>query len=163
VSLPAEIRSIKGHWSGEPTVDAYLADDPKRVPIPVEVSSKADSWGQSIRIKASEKGNRSTLWVRVRLPETPELAGKTLALRIRLGVTYPKAANAGFETIQDSFAYKAELDVASPGAGRTYLLAWWLGMACGGGFGLLLAGYLIYLANARAKQVTPTHVYPIDE
>jgi hypothetical protein len=161
--LPAQITSIKGHWSGEATVDAYLSDDPKREPIPLTVSSRSDSWGKSIRVKASEKGNRSTLWVRVGLPQASELAGKSITLHVRLMATYPRAVGAGFETVQEPYSYKAELDVASAGAGGTYVLVWWLGVLCGGGLGLLLSGYLIYLARGRARQAQPTQVYPIEE
>jgi hypothetical protein len=158
--LPTKISSVKGYWNAAATVEATRADEPN-VSIPVQASSKNASWGNSISAKSSEKDSSSTLWISLRLPPGQDLAGKVLNLKLNLAVTYPKASPDGtrFDTRQQTVSETASLRLAAPKAGALYTRMWWMGILGGGGFGLIVALYLISTANAGKKQALPTSIY----
>jgi hypothetical protein len=72
------------------------------------------------------------LWARIHLPNDPSLAGKTLELQIDMTVAYPSwRRDNTFATVQEQHSRTATLVLSRPGAGRDYLIVWWLSVIGG--------------------------------
>jgi hypothetical protein len=161
--LPDSISSVKGFWSGAASVSASLADSPNEPAFQVAAVTNNTNWGNNIRVKSSEKYSSSRLWVTLRLPDRPDLAGKKLQFTIDLKVNYPMMMGANFVNQQGAFNRTGELRLATPGAGKEYNQLWWLGVLGGGGLLLAMNLGLIGAANALKRQALPTNVYTVQE
>jgi hypothetical protein len=160
--LPDSISSIKGMWSGSATVTAQAAGD-NAAPITLGATTKSDGWGNTISAKSSEKNSSSSLWVRMKIPNDPNLAGKTLDCKIALDVRFPAVQiDNSFADVQKHFTHDARLTLAAPGAGRQYTTLLYAGMS-GGGM-LVLSTCLVLMARAKVlgRQANPTRVYPCE-
>jgi hypothetical protein len=164
VYFPDKIQSIKGYWKGKPyAVVANAAEVGLRNPA-LSARSKDNVWGNKIEAKSDETASRSTLWAEITVPDEAELAGKTLAVRLRMDTSYPRMrGNDRFEEVRQRFQHQAELYLASPHAGQQYRLAWWVG-GLGGAAAVVLASlWLMRVSRSLRKQANPTRVIAMDE
>jgi hypothetical protein len=159
VYFPQSISSIKGYWSGQATALVVNAAE-VGLPTPqLTASSQQSTWGNTISAKSSEKYSRSRLWARVKLPPAGDLAGKTLQIKMNLGVSYPTMKGGGFENQQQPFSHTADLRLAAANAGGRYR-AWWWGGLLGGAVLVLLPGILLAkLADAFRQRALPTNIF----
>jgi hypothetical protein len=158
VYLPRSIKSIKGYWRAQGTLEVRDLSNPN-VFIPAQASSQADNWGASIHAKSSEKDKFSRLWVRVHLPPNSDLSGKTIEVKIDLDVQYPQVAGNIFNTVTEKVSHTTTLQLSSVRAGAQYRQFWWLGMGIGAGGIWLLSLLIIWNANRLRKQAPPTKAY----
>ncbi len=161
--LPDRIRSVKGYWKGIAKVQAFDAAQPNAPGVTIQASTSADSWGDSISVKSSEKDSSSHLWVRVHLPDDPKLAGKTLTCHVELAIIYPKAQGNTYDLEQQTFQRTVSLQLAPLHAGGEYVALWWAAFVGGGGLLLLGSGCLIAVAQSLKRQAPPTKIYSAEE
>ena len=85
------LTSVKGLWRANGVATVLNAAEVSPAVKTLPVASENDNWGDEISVSSDEsKEKTSTLWARVKLPDSPELVGKTLKLRIDLAVAFPK-------------------------------------------------------------------------
>jgi hypothetical protein len=129
--------------------------------LPAE--SQQHNWGPFILGKRVKVEN-SPLWARVSMPEVEGLDGKNLRTQIRLDVTYPaESGGHGFQDIRQTYTHTADLHLAQPYAGLTYLVLWWGGLVIGGAL-ILFAGLLLHwLAGRRKRRALPSKLIAIGD
>jgi hypothetical protein len=156
------VTSVKGYWRG---TGGALVLNARELGLPsgttLPLVTKSDNWGNSIRVKSSEKNSRSRLWARVRLPSNADLTGKDLQLKLQLNVEYPAVIPGQvnkWAKRQDTFSQTASLRLAAPAAGATYREGWWLGMLAGSALLLLPGAGLALLAGAFRNKALPTQI-----
>lgn len=162
--FPQKISSIKGYWVGQSRAEVTNAAEVGLQQSGLPSCTNHTSWGDNIRAKSSEKSSSSTLWVGVQIPKDPNLAGKTLNLRLHLTVKYPKLmGNNHFDEVQEEFSHSALLELSSANAGSQYRNLWWFGVGGGGAVTLLMGLSLIACAGRLRKDALPTNVYTVGE
>jgi hypothetical protein len=157
--FPKKIGCVKGLWNGTATVGVANARELGLNLPTLSATTKTDSWGNTISVKSSEKNSHPRLWVRVHLPNDPNLVGKTLKLNLSLAVRYPVAQGNRFSTTQETVGHQATLQVSKAGAGKTFKSAWWACLLMGL---TLLLGCSVLLALASSsyrKQALPTSIF----
>jgi len=167
VYFDKRITSVKGYWSGSPTV-SILNWDTLGIPGPAPVltgRSKQDSWAGTITI-SSRGGTTSSplLYSYVTFPADERLAGKKLQLRINMNVRYPKLMSSNmYQDTPDTAQYDGSVTLSGVKAGTTYKSVWWLAS----GVGLLLTvigGIVLPLASSSfAKKANKTEIFAPDE
>jgi hypothetical protein len=162
IYFPNRHNSVKGYWAGTPTVKAHVLDGGNQAEFPVPATAKQDSWGTTIRVKSSEKSGSFLPWVRVTIPDRPELAGKQLETDIQLQVTYPALVGDSFQPTTETIPLKSRLQLGPAHAGRLYTNCWWIGLAAGGGVALLILGLLGQMSALRGRAL-PTKVFAAEE
>jgi hypothetical protein len=157
--FPDRISSVKGYWNAQANAQVVNANEAGLASPQLRVTSKTDSWGNSISVKSSEKNSSSRLWASVLLPRDPNLAGQTLRIKIDMMVTYPAMQGNGFENVQSSFNYTANLRLSAPQSGSQYRACWWGGMLTGLVLALLSGLLLAKLADSFKKRALPTNIF----
>jgi hypothetical protein len=160
VYMPDAINSVKGYWRGDPTVVISYDGGPKEGEK-AQASTNQNNWGSTISdVKSSEESTRSHPWVEVTLPDSAELAGKTVHCEIDLALAYPRMAEAKtFNTVDDQMQHALDIAVAPRGAGTLYNTLWWGGTAGGGALALFASLVLYYQAKSFRKRANPTQVF----
>jgi hypothetical protein len=153
-----KINSVKNYWRGQGVAHVLNAQE-VGLPATLPIVTRNDNWGNTIRVKSSEKNSRSTLWVRLPIPKQDSLAGKTLKLRLDLTVDYPAANGNRFDTRQGSFSKNTTLHLASAGAGHNYRTGWWVGVTSGLVLFLLASATLARLSDGFRKKALPTDIF----
>lgn len=160
IYMNQSINSIKGYWRGKPS--ASVRDGDRK--LTMKATTNDNSWGGTIRAKASEKSSSSTPWVAVVLPNEKKLADKTVTCDIDLAVEYPASmGSSSFATTSSKMHRTLKLDLASAGAGDVYAGLWW-GSTSGALAVVLIAGVLLVLAGRSLRsRARPTEVFSPDE
>jgi hypothetical protein len=167
VYFPVTVNSIKGMWNGTPRVALLNAGElaSTQPAPPLTATTRADSWGNTIRYESKEKNNLSPLWVRVRLPNDPALAGKTLHLRLDLDVRYPfevgsnPAGNTTFLVKEEAHTHTTFLTLSQPGAATGYLVAWWGCSTIAIGLAFLAGTVLASCSRSFRDKALPSKVF----
>jgi hypothetical protein len=160
VYFPSKITSVKGHWRGVGKAQIVNAAEIGLANSELRIESKQDNWGNSISVGSREsKTSTNTLWLRVVLPNDPNLEGKTLKLNMAINVFYPKLMGNSFEDVSESYSHTAEIRLSSAGAGGRYK-AWWWGGFVGGALLITVSSILLVrLSNGLCKLAQPTSIF----
>ncbi len=124
------IHSLQGHWTGNATATLEPLDQ-KGKSIPVQATTRSDNWGDLIRLERGEEAKRSTVWVSIRAPDEPSLAGKECRVLVLITIAYPELDLLRKDQflIKEEFVQHTEvIQLAPRGAGSTFLFAWYAGM-----------------------------------
>jgi hypothetical protein len=168
-TFPETVRSLKGKWHGDATVEVLNADELGLRDPGLRCTTAADHWGGSVGVSILENDDLASWrpWVRVYVPRSPDAGGKELRLRINLKARYP----AGYEML--AFKYKDEEQTFSTtttlrpapaaDASVTFRDVWWAGTV-GGVLWVLITGFVLrrLQLDLRAKAL-PTIVVPIKD
>lgn len=155
--LDQSISSIQGMWNGSATVHATPENGP--VENWAATTSKA-SWGRSIAVKSRDKSSNASLWVKVIVPDRPELAGKRYRLRLDLAVNYPVADGFNSFDIQTgTFGRTVDVQLNSPRAGASYARMRWFGLLIGGGVFFVGLWIIFRMGQAYKHLALPTAAY----
>jgi hypothetical protein len=167
--LPDSITSVNQLWHGTAVVEASVAGNPNQGAFKVPAFTKTDSWQRGIplfkdhggRFGSRMSGNTTApLWVSLRLPDRPDLVGKTLDLKIDLEVIFPvEVAPLLYRDHKRSIHQTLELRLASANAAKEYNKLWWLGVLGGSTMLLAMNFVLIGMAKALRRQGSATSVY----
>ena len=151
IYMTEQITSIKGYWRGSPKAVVYDAASAGKK-FAVIATTEHNDWGSSISAKSSEKNSKKTPWVRVALPDDPDLAGKSLMCDIDLEVAYPAAVDSSsFRTYSSNLRRSVQLHLAaSIRAGEMYNGWWWKGTVLA--MGMVSACGLLLIRSARQFQ-----------
>ena len=156
------VSSIKGYWNGAGTVLARNTDElgVESDAFPVIPHHDYSSGGR-LSWKSSERSDSSNVYAEIKIPDAPQLAGKTAVLEIAMDLKTPQFKSSSAYTEQgQSFTLSKRLAIAARGAGQRYMLVWWAGMI--GGLVLqLLAGFILSMHSDRLKKGLPTQLLPI--
>jgi hypothetical protein len=160
--FPQTINTVKGLWYG--TASATVVND-KELGLPnngVQAETSTATWGNTISVKAGERHQTTSLWARIIVPALPNPQGKTMRVHIKLQVTYPTMrGNDKFDVVQNTVDHTETLVLATPGAGRTFILLWLVG-GMGGACLVLAAGLILFFRARQLKsRARPTRVYPL--
>jgi hypothetical protein len=160
--LDDQINSVQGRWNGKATAEVANAGRVGADKAALHATTSQESWG-SLIIGKSTSNRSSTPWVRVEMPEGPQLGGQELQIDLRLDATYPASKGAlSFADEHQSFTKTATVRLAStPHAGAIYER---LGFGAGAGGVLLggLAGLLLWVLGKRlGKLAHPPKTLPI--
>src|SRR5207245_2234123 len=118
-----EIRSVQGRWRGNPEVKVLNAAEVGAPPT-LTGAGRADSWGDEIRVKPSEKNLSGGLSARLKVPNNPALGGKTLRVKVTMNVMYPSAeGNSRFLNRTTTVSREFTLRLAEAKALRDYRTA----------------------------------------
>jgi len=160
--FPRTIHTVKGLWHGNASAQALNAAELGLANDLVYAETSTSTWGTTISVKAGEKHQTTSLWARIVVPDVANSQGKSLRVRIKLHVTYPTMrGNDNFDVVQNSFEHTETLVLATPGAGRTFILLWSLG-GIGGACLVVASGIILYIRARRLKyRARPTRVYPL--
>lgn len=162
--LPVSFASVKGYWVGRPNATAQNADELGLGNGRMQSYSHGNAWGDSIRAKSSEKSQNVRPWIKIDIPDQPDLAGKRLVVKLDLEVDYPALQGGNqFQVQTQSFTHTTEIQLASPQAGMLYRDAFWYGNLGGGAAIILACICLIYQAKALKKRALPTAIIPLQE
>lgn len=157
------IETVKGLWRGEARAEALNATELQLPNATIAAQSATTTWDPSLQISNIDKASTPRPWIKIIVPQVPEPAGKTLAVKLDLKVTYPAAAKDGkaLEDRQKGLQHTAPLVLSEAGAGRTYVMMWWVTMllACGAAG---LVGVILVLRAQRLKaSALPTRVFSL--
>lgn len=162
LQMPETINSVKGIWNGDASVQVA---NPKDLPAGDQrftASTNKGSWGGTIRVKSSEKNSRSTPYVDITAPANPALAGKTVELKTKVVVTYPKMLGSGYSDSRSTFERSVSVKLAPPGAGATYKTMW--GVTLSAGILLItVLGILTWRAVGGTSRNTQSRLIPIEQ
>lgn len=156
VPLKTSLSSVGGYWRGNPTVKVLNATE-TGAPNRLAAYSDSDGWGKVLHVKDGKSPLEPIQpWVKVVVPQDPNLGGKSLRLQVALTVSYPVEARKGGNHAEQSSTVQQEVEVhlAEPGAELLHKEAWSSGVGVGlggcflGGLGLLI---LCRLLKAQAK------------
>jgi hypothetical protein len=162
IYFPHKVTSLKSHWRATATATVLNAQELGLKSDQIPARSKQDFWGSFISTKSSEKNSRSSVWVRITLPESDALEGKALDLKIDAVATFPTmSAGNTFEERQETFETRSSVKVVAAGAASSYTKTFWGGMAAGLALFILSSGRLIALASALKKQGNPYVALPM--
>jgi hypothetical protein len=163
IYFPDQISSIKGYWKGQPTVSVTNAQELGLAEATLPATSEDDHWG-SVMMGKHVSPKNAQLWARVSLPESENLAGETLQMKIALDVAYPaKTGMFGFQEVRQGFAHATELRLASALAGFMYQVVWWGSLLIGAGLIVLAELFLYRSAKGRKRSALASRVVPITD
>ena len=137
VYFDRDIKSLKGMWYGNVTVTATTADAPEQL-VGFRGKSKQSSWGDTISGK-SVSNETHKMWVEVTVPNTAELAAKSVTVNMEVNARFPFEQDGGFNDTSDTFAHTQTLLLSSAGGGTIYWQSWM--------YGQLGAAALIFIAG----------------
>jgi hypothetical protein len=159
VYFPDKISSIKKYWSSQTRV-AVLNGAEAGNPV-ITSPAKPQDWGDKITVSSKETKNGSpSLWTRLQIPPDPSLAGKTLKLKIDMGVIYPAMMGGDRFGEQNTVVTKTvDLNLSSSGAGRLYKLSFWLGFLGGTALVLIAGALLPMFCNQFAQKAYETSIF----
>jgi hypothetical protein len=160
--IPRTINTVKGLWYGNASATVLNDKELGLQSNMVQAETSTATWGNTISVKSGEKHQTTSLWARIIVPAVPNPQGKTMRVHIKLHVTYPTMrGNDNFDIVQGTFDHTETLILATPGAGRTFILLWALGGL--GGACLVVGSGLILVIRARQlkSRARPTRVYPL--
>jgi hypothetical protein len=130
--------------------------------VPVaDASTKDSSWGNTITGKSVSNATNK-MWANVHFPDDPRWAGKTLNLDLSVQATYPYEAGGGFDNASRKYRHRADVTLSTPGAGKLYQQAWWMGQV---GVVLLVvvsAAVLLGACKSLRQRANPTAVAPVE-
>jgi hypothetical protein len=157
-----KITSVKGYWKGTPTIQVLNAQELGLTTNTLSGISKADDWGQTIRIGSKEsKTGTHTLWARVLLPADTRLENQTLKLRITMAVNYPQLQG-NDRWVPDNMTtrpYEKTLQLSSANAGSRFRTSWWGGFLSGACLIVVPSIMLRRLSAAMRKRAQPTRIF----
>ncbi len=166
VWLKHQVRSVKGYWRGRAFSTVLNDQELGLADNQIPTTTRDNDWGNTISVKSSERDNSATIWVRLHLPDRPELAGKKVKVHIKLVGEYPQmdpADHNKFLVHPLDANEVVEFHLAAPRAGFLLSAFWWLS-TLGTGLAFTLAGsYFLLRARALAACALPTQVIPLDE
>jgi hypothetical protein len=132
--------SVKGLWRGKCTAWTLNERELGLGPVPLKVTTNQDMWGNVIWFDQGKESNNSVdPWVEVRVPDSPQIAGKRLDVRAELIAEFPVWHFNHFDNEQRTLTRTAALQIAAtPGAGAIYRKLWHGGaFAAAAGLGLM--------------------------
>jgi hypothetical protein len=174
VYFPDSVTSIKGLWSARASASLINEEElglarpgivePKRLPAPppplLPARSRTETWGGTLHFKSSEKDKSSRLWAYVRLPDKPDLVGKTLDIRVELDVSYPVYMDANRGVLKSMhYSHRLPLTVSPGRAADTYVRTWWFGFLAGLSLTLTCGAFLAAASRRFRKMALPTRVF----
>jgi hypothetical protein len=159
IYFPQSLSSLNGLWRGTPTVEVL---NYRELGLPdgrLQATSNQAVWGQAIFINSKQPASQvSRLWANPRLPDNPDLAGKTLVLKMSLTIDYPLQKGPGWMPAQETVTHTTAVELAPRGAGHTYCILWWVGFLTGSLL-LLLSGALLAVLSASFRRLAlPTKI-----
>ena len=162
--FPDKITSVKGFWSGQPTVQVDNWQDLGLASPALRATSKSDNWGGTIRIGSKEsKTSTNTVWVKVQLPQGAGLEGKTLRLKMGLDVRYPELQKQGgkdsYQDVSRGLTHTAGIRLSSAKAGERYRSWWWGGMITGAALLVVASVLVARLSSALRQKALPTDIF----
>jgi hypothetical protein len=164
IYFPEKVQSVKGYWTGTALAEVANWQELGLGSARLTADTRQANWGESISVKSSEKNSNSSLWVRVQVPPTPDLAGKTMKVQMKLAVSFPAMSGGNnYENKSAAYSHTADIKLASPGAGAEYKSLWWTGSLGGGTLLLATNVWLAFLAGGLRNLALPTKVTAIDQ
>ncbi len=156
------IRSVNSKWVGGAEVTIANREELGLPPsIAFTGESSRDHWGNTISGKnVSNKTNR--MWVKIKAPGDPSLAGKTFDLDVSVNAAFPLAEGNTFTNESQQFNESTRLQLASPGAGKTYKQAWWIGQLAVIGLTIAACTLVLTLAGNFAKRGNPHEIVEVN-
>jgi hypothetical protein len=167
VWFPHSLRSIKGYWRAV-ALNAMVANPQElgNIPNQISVTTRDTDWGNNISVKSGERDNSASIWIRLHVPNRPELIGKKLKVQVNLTAAFPVVDPANrnkFIVQQMPVNHTVEIDLAAPRAGFLVSAFWWIGIL-GGAMAFSLAGaFFMVRASTLSRFGLPTRVIPLDE
>jgi hypothetical protein len=164
VTMNSKMDTVSGLWRGTPEVTVLNPEEVGGLKN-LTASSNHATWGNSMRIRSSEKHMNVNPWVKLNLPNDPALTGKTIKLRVMLSVNYPSAHTIGsgktFRPVADKFGKTVTIVVANT-ADHQQAQGVWLGCCLGGLLASLLGGCgFVLLAVHLRSRAEPSEVIPL--
>src|SRR5262249_29537012 len=124
--------TIEGLWTGTATARVANAAEVGMANPRLEAGTRQEDWGDRIRAPRHSKTVDSRPWVTVFIPNEAELSGKTLRIVAEIDATYPVyKERLYFETRDVGLSQESTVVLGTPGAGRLYMTAWWIGVMGG--------------------------------
>jgi hypothetical protein len=159
-----DIVSINGKWKGH-EIAAYVtnADKLGTAQPRLTATTKSESWGTTISGK-SVSNSTNKMYLDVKFPAEPDLAGKELALNMQVRTVYPHGVgNDAFQDESKVFKHATTVTMGPAGSGTKLYRAWWEGELMAASF--LIVSLLVALkacASLRGDAV-PTTVFQADD
>ncbi len=163
--LSDSITSVKGLWQGKATALVLNAADVGLANPVLPARTSNQTWGDKISVgKRDSKTSSFRPWAAITVPQADGLKGKTLRVRINLSVTYPALLGDNqFDIQTKDLKHTAELVLAGPAAGGTFVRLWWTVGLGGALLVLLFGGCLALQAHLLRSRALPTRLSPYDE
>jgi hypothetical protein len=153
----ANVESLSGLWRGQATVQVVNAEELGIAPTLI-ASSSAEMW-PAFRGKIRASNKKADIYLKMALPDNPELAGKTLELKASLVVTFPstsqgKVVDANTLTLNRDVT----LHLTSGQAAIAFREAWSIGSTAGL-IASIFGGIVLWsLARGLRAQANPSEV-----
>jgi hypothetical protein len=153
VFFPESVQSVQGLWSGRADAELLNARELGLDQGELEATTHQATWPGVIRFDQNRSRTYSVgPWADVRIPDSPQLNGKEVRVKVDVVATYPADRGTHFVNEQHAFTQTVVIHLADrPGAGRLYVM-----LANGGTFGgalwLLLMGLLLALAGRSFRR-----------
>jgi hypothetical protein len=144
--FPERVDSLQGLWDGRAEAELLNAQEVGVVQRRLSTDTGHARWGNELHFKNDERRRAPHPWVLVYVPDSPELSGKDLRVKLDLVATYPADHGAHFIEEQRNFTATPVIRLADrPGAGAVYA-ALCRGGTLGGALWLLLMSLVLALA-----------------
>jgi hypothetical protein len=133
IYFPQTVRSAEGHWRATPTVEVQSEEIAGLPDAQVHATSANDQWGATI----SGSGNNPPtnkhvrLWMKVQIPDAPDLSNNRLPLQLKLKVSYPQLTGRyrEFKEVAEEYTHQTELQLGPTGKVGARFHSWvWLGL-----------------------------------
>jgi hypothetical protein len=111
-------------------------------------------WGGQIRVPSGDTENTPTrIWADITVPSLAALEGKTVNLLLDIEAWYPtKNGPTTYESASAMVRHPVSVQLAAPGASRTYSTLWWQGLL-GGFLASALGGLMLWFVAKRHRTV----------
>jgi hypothetical protein len=154
--FPERITSIKGLWRGTARVEVLNPEELGLADTWLLASTENKSWGGTIYTETSEQRNSTHPWVAVQLPNSPQMAGKRVQVRIDLTAVYPVIDGPQYHNKQEVFTGLASVELAdTPRAGRFYMALCRLGTFGGAAWVGFTSLFFFWGAWALRREARP--------
>jgi hypothetical protein len=157
VEVPANVKTVAGIWRATARAELVNGAEVGKPGLALTATTNdVPDWDNSLRVSAgSGEQHVASFWAKVRVPPAPELAGKTLKIRVDLDVKYPAPAympgvlRTYFVNKKLTPSHVVTVQLVPAAVVRDYRMAF--------GGGLLVAGILHALGGLGLAAVIASH------
>jgi hypothetical protein len=158
------IYSLKGLWTGRAAAEVVNAREVGLDRERLEATTREADWGDVIHFEEKHRGGVQRPWVDVRIPDSPQLGGKELRVKVDLAAVFPADQGKIFVNQERQFTQTASVKLADvPWAGRVYAALCRGGTLGGAAWLLLMSLALALAAHSFRREAFPAKATAEDE
>jgi hypothetical protein len=148
--------TLNGLWAGTATAKVTNAAEVGLANPNLTAFSRSREWHNMIHTHPSARGIEAQPWIRIYIPNEPQLAHQVVSIEAEVNATYPSlTAMRYYEEHEQSVSQSVRLWLAAPGAGQLYNLLWWFGVMGGCGALIVICVGHMALANQLKRTALP--------